>query len=60
MPPGQFSDAVDIAAPCGRTVVPTQGLATAPRAWETHVTGFLNAALHPVAPATAQAAGSHG
>jgi dienelactone hydrolase len=26
----------------------TQGLATAPRAWETHVISFLNAALHPV------------
>ena len=25
----------------------TQGLATAPRAWETHVIGFLNAALKP-------------
>ena len=25
----------------------TQGLATAPRAWEAHVTGFLNAALEP-------------
>jgi len=27
----------------------TQGLATAPQAWEAHVIGFLNAALHPVA-----------
>ena len=27
----------------------TQGLATAPRAWETHVISFLNAVLHPVA-----------
>jgi uncharacterized protein len=27
----------------------TQGLATAPRAWETQVLGFLHAALHPVA-----------
>jgi dienelactone hydrolase len=26
----------------------TQGLATAPQAWETHVIGFLNAALHLV------------
>ena len=26
----------------------TQGLATAPQAWEAHVIGFLNAALHPV------------
>jgi len=25
----------------------TQGLATAPRAWEAHVTGFLDAALRP-------------
>ena len=25
----------------------TQGLATAPRAWETHVIGFLNTALKP-------------
>jgi pimeloyl-ACP methyl ester carboxylesterase len=25
----------------------TQGLATAPQAWETHVISFLNAALHP-------------
>jgi len=25
----------------------TQGLATAPQAWEAHVTGFLNAALNP-------------
>jgi uncharacterized protein len=25
----------------------TQGLATAPRAWETHVISFLNVALHP-------------
>ena len=25
----------------------TQGLATAPRAWETHVIGFLDAALEP-------------
>ena len=27
----------------------TQGLATAPRAWETHVINFLNTALHPSA-----------
>jgi uncharacterized protein len=27
----------------------TQGLATAPRAWEAHVISFLNATLHPVA-----------
>jgi hypothetical protein len=25
----------------------TQGLATAPQAWETHVISFLNAALNP-------------
>ena len=25
----------------------TQGLATAPQAWEAHPIGFLNAALHP-------------
>jgi pimeloyl-ACP methyl ester carboxylesterase len=28
----------------------TQGLATAPRAWQTHVITFLNTALHPAAP----------
>ena len=38
----------------------TQGLATAPRAWETHVISFLNAALHPVAPAAPHAAGRNG
>ena len=26
----------------------TQGLATAPRAWEAHVISFLNVTLHPV------------
>jgi dienelactone hydrolase len=31
----------------------TQGLATAPRAWETHVISFLNTALHPGIPAAA-------
>ena len=31
----------------------TQGLATAPRAWATHVISFLNAALHPKPPTTA-------
>jgi pimeloyl-ACP methyl ester carboxylesterase len=29
----------------------TQGLATEPRAWETHVISFLNTALHPGTPA---------
>ena len=38
----------------------TQGLGTAPRAWDTHVISFLNAALHPVAPAAPQAARSNG
>jgi len=38
----------------------TQGLATAPRAWKTHVISFLNAALHPVAPAAPHAAGRNG
>ena len=38
----------------------TQGLATAPRAWQTHVISFLNAALHPVAPVAAHVAGSNG
>jgi len=38
----------------------TQGLATTPRAWETHVISFLNAALHPVAPAAPRAAGRNG
>jgi len=33
----------------------TQGLATAPRAWETHVVSFLNTALHPAAATTAAA-----
>ena len=31
----------------------TQGLATEPRAWETHVISFLNTALHPGTPAAA-------
>jgi uncharacterized protein len=30
----------------------TQGLATAPRAWETHVIGFLATALHPASTAS--------
>jgi dienelactone hydrolase len=37
----------------------TQGLATAPRAWQTRVITFLNTALHPAAP-PAHAAGSNG
>jgi dienelactone hydrolase len=37
----------------------TQGLATAPRAWQTHVITFLNTALHPAAP-PAHAARSNG
>jgi uncharacterized protein len=37
----------------------TQGLATAPRAWETHVISFLNAALHPTTTA-GQGAGNNG
>ena len=32
----------------------TQGLATAPRAWETHVISFLNTALRPNATAAAE------
>jgi len=38
----------------------TQGLATAPRAWETHVISFLNAALHPSITMTGQRAGNDG
>ena len=37
----------------------TQGLATAPRAWETHVIGFLNMALHPNTT-TAEGTGNNG
>jgi len=33
----------------------TQGLATAPRAWETHVISFLSTALHPAHPLSAGA-----
>ena len=36
----------------------TQGLATAPRAWETHVIGFLNATLHPNSTTAGQGAGN--
>ena len=35
----------------------TQGLATAPRAWESHVIGFLHAALLPGTAAVAQGTG---
>jgi uncharacterized protein len=38
----------------------TQGLATAPLAWETHVISFLTAALHPVTSPAGQSAGSNG
>jgi uncharacterized protein len=38
----------------------TQGLATAPRAWETHVIRFLNAALHPAITMSGQRAGNSG
>ena len=38
----------------------TQGLATAPQAWETHVINFLNAALHPATMAAGQRAGNDG
>ena len=38
----------------------TQGLATAPRAWETHVISFLNAALHPNATAAGKEPGNSG
>jgi hypothetical protein len=34
----------------------TQGLATAPRGWETRVIGFLNTALHPGTTTAATAA----
>jgi hypothetical protein len=37
----------------------TQGLATASRAWETHVISFLNAALRPTTTAS-QSAGNNG
>ena len=36
----------------------TQGLATAPRAWETHVISFLDAALHPNATAAGNEPGT--
>jgi hypothetical protein len=36
----------------------TQGLATAPSAWENHVISFLNTALHPGAAAATAAANS--
>jgi len=46
------------------TVVPhaghTQGLATAPRTWETHMVSFLNAALHPAITTGGQPAGTNG
>jgi pimeloyl-ACP methyl ester carboxylesterase len=38
----------------------TQGLATAPMAWETHVISFLNAALHPAIATNGQSAGNNG
>ena len=38
----------------------TQGLATAPLAWETHVISFLTAALHPVTSPAGQSAGNNG
>jgi hypothetical protein len=38
----------------------TQGLATAPRAWEARVISFLNAALHPATMAAAQSAAANG
>jgi dienelactone hydrolase len=38
----------------------TQGLATAPQAWETHVINFLNEALHPATMAAGQRAGNDG
>ena len=37
--------------PGGPEIDHTQGLATAPRAWEAHVISFLTTALHPAAPA---------
>jgi hypothetical protein len=36
----------------------TQGLATAPQAWETHVISFLNAVLHPVTTTAGRAPGA--
>lgn len=38
----------------------TQGLATAPRAWETHVISFLNTAMHPSATPAGPGAGNNG
>jgi uncharacterized protein len=38
----------------------TQGLATAPRAWETRVISFLNTALHPSATTAGPDAGNYG
>ena len=36
----------------------TQGLATAPRAWEAHVISFLNTALNPATTPAGQAPGT--
>jgi dienelactone hydrolase len=38
----------------------TQGLATAPRAWQTYVISFLNAALRPTTTTAGQSAGNNG
>jgi len=38
----------------------TQGLATAPRAWETRVISFLNTARHPATLSAAPSAGNNG
>jgi uncharacterized protein len=38
----------------------TQGLATAPQAWETHVISFLDTALHPATTASGQGTGNNG
>jgi hypothetical protein len=38
----------------------TQGLATAPRAWEAHVISFLNAALNPATTPAGHGAGHNG
>jgi uncharacterized protein len=38
----------------------TQGLATAPRAWESHVISFLNTALRPTTTTAGQGAGNNG
>ena len=37
----------------------TQGLATAPRAWQTHVINFLNTALHPSVTTAGQGSGNN-